>query len=157
MIDPVLALLPAIGAGCLFLSAGVHKMRDLARFVPTLGAYRLLPAGWESVAAPAVIAAEITAGAAALASPCGLLWAGPACSVARCYWGLCGRYRHQSPAREHADRLRLPRLRRARARTALGPRRPQRAPACGGFDRFAAGFPARWYGSTPSPCSAASR
>lgn len=69
MIDPVLALLPAIGAGCLFLSAGVHKLRDFARFVPTLAAYRLLPAGWATVVAQAVIAAEIAAGAAALAMP----------------------------------------------------------------------------------------
>jgi len=44
-VDPAVAYLIIVSAALLFLSAAIHKLRDLWRFREVFAAYRLLPAG----------------------------------------------------------------------------------------------------------------
>jgi hypothetical protein len=57
--DPVVDLTTRLALGLLLLVAASHKLRAPARFVATLGDYRLLPARLTGIAAALVVAAEL--------------------------------------------------------------------------------------------------
>lgn len=77
-IDPVVQLALRSGAALLFLSAAVHKLRDLAGFRAALAGYRLLPRRALAPAAAGLAVAEIAVGAACLV---------PALAAAACLAG----------------------------------------------------------------------
>ena len=72
MIDPVVAVVLRGALALLFVSAALHKLRDLQAFRVALGDYELVPWPLTGLVAPALVAAELGV-AALLLTP----WAQP--------------------------------------------------------------------------------
>jgi hypothetical protein len=67
--DPVVDAILRGSLALLWLSAAVHKLRDLPAFGAAVGDYELVPAAATRAAAGALVAAELATGAALLATP----------------------------------------------------------------------------------------
>ena len=61
-IDPVIPLIASLGLGWLFLTAAVHKLKDMGDFRVVLATYRVLPDALIGFAAWVVVGAEVAVG-----------------------------------------------------------------------------------------------